>query len=214
MADKNEHLKIDLDFLDKKEAAEIGTPKAIQSDGTTDGSGIRHDSTPLTQTPISTGYKYNRKNILIVGAIILFFGWAIFSGDNGSSSSVPADTSSSNSENVATGQYMCSRSDHNYADSIDADPNNYQKTALDNRTSAIAIRSNSLDAEKASIQSEYVDETSQYSIDAHNARIDSYNIKLEQYQADVQSLQNAIDSYNAAEKPYNNYLQTHCTRQY
>ena len=82
MKDSKDHLDIDLEFLDKKDAAK---PKPTASDA----SPIK-DSTPAGSAPASkphvetvdTDYKYNWKNILIIGGIILFFGWAIFSGSS------------------------------------------------------------------------------------------------------------------------------------
>jgi hypothetical protein len=88
MKDSKEHLDIDLEFLDKKEA-----PKSTPSHNT--GSSTGHSSSTPTATPVSSGYKYNWKNILIIGGIILFFGWAMFSGSDSSSPST--DTSNTNS---------------------------------------------------------------------------------------------------------------------
>ena len=66
-------LDIDLEFLDKKEPTKA-TPKQADAG----------QATP-TPTPVSTGYKYNWKNILIIGGIVLFIGWAMFGSDDGSS---------------------------------------------------------------------------------------------------------------------------------
>ena len=82
MKDDKKHLDIDLEFLDKKDSAK---PKP-----STDGTGSSKEPASSGLDPVSnqdvetvsTGYKYNWKNILIIGGIILFFGWAIFSGDS------------------------------------------------------------------------------------------------------------------------------------
>src|SRR3989344_8138138 len=84
MKNDKEHLKIDLDFLDKKETPHVATPKTPPPSST-----ASHTPPPVkpTTTPVTTGYKYNWKNILIIGGIILFIGWAMFSSDDGSSPS-------------------------------------------------------------------------------------------------------------------------------
>lgn len=84
MKDDKKHLNIDLEFLDKKDS--------VKSQPSVDGETSNKNSTPASSvstsgstpsnTPVDTGYKYNWKNILIIGGIVLFFGWAIFSGSS------------------------------------------------------------------------------------------------------------------------------------
>jgi hypothetical protein len=205
MKNDKEHLDIDLGFLDKKNA-----PK----------------STPLTAgptvAPVSTGYKYNWKNILIIGAIVLFVGWGIFSGSENPKSKPSSTntsnygTTNSNSANyIATGQYRCSRPNHDEAARLNPDLNNYQNQNLANQKSALQTRSNELDAEKAQLQSELtsIDQNDQSAVEAYNVQVNSYNVALQQFNVDQQNFSNAIDAYNAGVLAYNNYLTQHCTPQ-
>ncbi len=185
MNDEKEHLKIDLEFLDKKE------PVRVKPMPTSSG------STPSTPN----GRKYNWKKILIFGGIGLVILIAIASSDN------------SGNKTVSNGHFSCSQYDSDQADKLDPDLSGAQKQALTNRQNSLLTRSNALDTQKAQIQAEYVDETDQSSIDDHNARIDSFNADLHQYQADAQSLSDAIDAYNASQTAHDNYLTQHCTAQ-
>ena len=58
MKESKDHLDIDLEFLDKKEPLRVA-PKP-------------HEQTSSTSKSPSTGSKYNWKNILIIGGIVLF----------------------------------------------------------------------------------------------------------------------------------------------
>jgi hypothetical protein len=57
MKNDKEHLKIDLDFLDKKETPHIATPKTPPPTST-----ASHTPPPVkpTATPVSTGYKLEK----------------------------------------------------------------------------------------------------------------------------------------------------------
>ncbi len=68
MKDDKKHLDIDLEFLDKK------------------------GSSPKPKTPADVASKYNWKNILIIGGVILFFGWLIFSTNNSNTNSTSTST--------------------------------------------------------------------------------------------------------------------------
>lgn len=89
MKDDKKHLDIDLEFLDKKDSSKPKPPKDSSKDSVKSGSD--QVSNPDVET---TGSKYNWKNILIIGGVVLFFGWAIFSGSNSSNNSVSDSTES------------------------------------------------------------------------------------------------------------------------
>jgi hypothetical protein len=153
--------------------------------------------------------------IIVISAIGLII--TFVNADSNSPSSVSgtlnngANVSSTN--NVVTGQYMCSQEDHDEAVSLDPDPNNIQKQSLDNQTNALKTRSNELDAEKAQldIASPSVDQNDQAALDAYNTEVNNYNAALRQYNVDQQALSSAIDTYNVSEQAHNNYLLQHCT---
>lgn len=214
MKDSKEHLDIDLEFLDKKEA-----PKTAPTHNASSSTG--HSSSAPTAAPVSSGYKYNWKNILIIGGIVLFFGWAMFSGSDSSSPSTSTGTSNTNSYTntsnsnggiLTGGQYRCSQYDHDRAGQLE--PSVSEGNALDAKTDQLSRESNQLDSEKSTIENEYVDESSQWSIDQHNAKIDDYNSRLQSYQYRAKSHQSDIDAFNARVQTYNNYLTANCTRAY
>lgn len=192
----SDHLKFDTDFLDKD------TP---QKTGTTN-----------REKPLSEKSKYNWKKILIIGGVVLFFGWVIFS-DSGSSS--PTSTSNSsytppatNGNTVRNGQYSCSRYDSDQADSLDPTESEQQMTLAQN---LLQQRANELDRLKGEIDNSYVNDSSpQYEIDNYNEKVDTYNSKLASYKRDASSMSSRIDQYNAQVERRNNYLIAHCTKSY
>ncbi len=203
MKEEKNHLDIDLEFLDKKESPQVAPKQS--------GSGEQIAYAPR---PVSTGYKWNRKNILIILGVIGLIIWAIASSSpSDTTTTATAPSSSTSNQTVQTGQYMCSQYDSDQADSLDPDLNGYKKQNLSNQKADLLTRSNALDAEKGQLESEYVDETDQSVIDAHNAQVDSYNYKLQKYQTDQQNWSDAVDAYNAAEKPHDDYLIQHCRPQ-
>ena len=197
MNDEKKHLKIDLEFLDKKESIRVVPKKPEPPKGNEPNWRFYNPNNVNSKS----GKQYNWKIILIIGGIGLFILIAIVSSDN------------SSTDTVSNGHYSCSQYDSDQADRLDPDLSGSQKQALTNRQNSLLARSNTLDTQKAQIGAEYVDETNQSSIDAHNARIDSFNADLHQYQADAQSLSDAIDTYNASQTAHDNYLTQHCTAQ-
>ena len=63
MKESKDHLDIDLEFLDKKEPLRVAPKKKKKKP---------HEQTSSTSKSPSTGSKYNWKNILIIGGIVLF----------------------------------------------------------------------------------------------------------------------------------------------
>ena len=209
---EKDHLNIDLEFLDKKDA-----PKAKPAPSVEDSGATNQTSTPAS---VSSGYKYNRKNILIISGIVLFIGWAIFSSDDGSSSSStntytpPAQTSNYNTSNddVMVGEYSCSRYHYNQAVALDPDETEQQ---IESASSAFEYRTNALARLKDDIDSSYVnDYSAQWEIDEYNEKVDEYNSLLPAYKRDMAALDARIDRYNAQIQTHNNYLVANCTKRY
>ena len=211
MKDKD-HLNIDLEFLDKKDA-----PK------TKPAPSAEHSSASQTSTPasVSSGYKYNWKNILIIGGIVLFTGWAMFSSDDGSGSNSaintyipPANSQNfdSNNDNVMVGEYSCSRYHYNQAVVLDPDETEQQ---IESASSAFEYRTNSLVRLEDEINSSHInDYSAQWEINEYNEVVDEYNSLLPAYNRDMAALDARIDRYNAQIKTHNNYLVTNCTKRY
>lgn len=199
MSDQKEHLKIDMDFLDKKEPVRVAPkqehPKTPETSST--------PKQPASEIPTDT--QYNWKKILIVGGIIVFFLWAIFSGssDDSSSSSTTSnstysDTSSGSTFTDESGQtFRCS--DYNYDRAMALKPSATESAALDARVSA----SNSAREE---IDDMYVDEYDQDSIDSYNEAVDDFNFRNNRLKADLAAWDTKVDTYNT-------YLDDHCTPQ-
>lgn len=210
MKNDKEHLNIDLEFLDKKEAPKVA-PKLHESNG----------QTPHTSTPVSTGYKYNWKNILIIGGIVLFIGWAMFSNSDGSSSPTTsnnsyapsAQTTNSNSDDtVVRGQYRCSSYNASQADALA--PSESEST-ISSAQNALEQRSTYLENLKSEIDGSYVNEySSQYEIDNYNQKVDDYNSELASYKRDAASMSSRIDRFNSQVEAHNSYLINHCTKAY
>jgi len=218
MKNDKEHLNIDLDFLKKKDAPHVATPKAPPINST--ASHTPPHPVRSTTTPVSTGYKYNWKNILIIGGIVLFFGWAIFSDDGSSSSSTtntynpPANGQSSGGgeDNIRLGEYSCSR--YHYNQAVALDPNETEQQ-IESASSAFEYRTNALERLKDEIDNSYINDYSdQWEIDDYNAKVDEYNSKLPAYKRDLANLDSRIDIYNSQIQKHNNYLVANCTKAY
>ncbi len=203
MKDKNDHIDIDLEFLDRKEPLRVA-PKPDAYTGNSSG------------TPVSSGNKYNWKNILIIGGVVLFFVWIIYSGDNSSTStsstgsSVSTEQVQNNNDTVSVGEYSCSSYNASKADSLK--PASFTKQQLDSEQQILDARATSLERSSNDIDSAYVDETSQYSVNSYNRQINEHNAKLEAFKRDSQSYETKLDQYNAQVDSYNNFLQTNCTK--
>ena len=94
MKNEKKHLNIDLEFLDKNEKSKSNLSK----DGT--GPNSSDDKSPSVVKTTSGDDEYNWKHSLVIIGIILFFGWAIFSGNNSntytnSNDWVPVETNNS-----------------------------------------------------------------------------------------------------------------------
>lgn len=186
----SDHLKFDTDFLDKD------TP---QKTGTTN-----------REKPLSEKSKYNWKKILIIGGVVLFFGWVIFS-DSGSSTSTPTGTNSNNLLTEGGQTFRCS--DSNYSRAMQLKPSASLGAQLANESDTLDTQIAANKAEGAAIEGMYVDEYDEYAVDNYNYRVNRYN-------AERQRLINATDSWEQRRKTfddqidtYNNFLDTNCTPQ-
>ena len=210
MKEPKDHLNIDLEFLDKKEPIRVA-PKAETPKGK-EPNWRYYDP---DKANASSGKKYNWKNILIIGGVILFFGWIIFSDDSSNSSSTntytpQAQTSNYNSnDNVIRGDYSCSSYEASRADALDPSESEATITIAQN---SIEQRSRRLENLKDEIDSSYVSEySSQWEIDDYNQKVDEYNGLLPGFKRDAESLSSRIDRYNAQVEARNNYLRQNCT---
>lgn len=195
MAQDKEHLDINLDFLDKDTS-----PKKSAS--------VRKSNAPNKE---SGTQKYNWKKILLIGGVVLFFGWVIFSEDSSTNNTntgsyVPSNTSE---DSVVVGEYTCSRYHYNQAVALDPDETESQITTAQN---ALEYRANALEQLQNEIENSYVNEySSQWEVDQYNEKVDEYNSKLPAYKRDAASLDSRIDRYNAQIAAHNNYLRSNCT---
>ncbi len=205
MKDSKDHLNIDLDFLDKKEPIRVA-PKP-EPDSQKSGSAPSSNEKKPEKKPIevTTNTQYNLKKVLIFGGIIVFFLWAIFSGnsDDSSSSSTTSNSTYSNTSNSNTftgesGQiFRCS--DYNYDRAMALKPSETESAALDARVSA----SNSA---KDDVESMYVDKYDQDSIDSYNETVDEFNFRNNRLKTDLAAWDTKVDTYNS-------YLDDNCTPQ-
>jgi peptidoglycan hydrolase CwlO-like protein len=196
MAQDKEHLDINLDFLDKdtvpKKNASVRKSNASSKEG--------------------GAQKYNWKKILIIGGVILFFGWVIFSEDSSTNNTNTGNytpPANINDDSVVVGEYTCSRHHYNQAVALNPDESESQITSAQN---SLEYRANELERLQNEIEGSYVGEySSQWEIDQYNETVDEYNSKLPSYKRDAANLDSRIDRYNAQIATHNNYLMNNCT---
>lgn len=224
MSDPKEHLNIDLDFLDKKEPLKstpkpkVDTQKSSTQNSSAQGGPTQStppkQTTASNQTPVSPT-KYNWKNILIVGGLVLFFGWALFSGssdDSGTTSTTPSSTSGDNSFVSETGQmFRCS--DSNYSRALALKPDTANAASINAESDALDTRIAARDAMKDLIDDTYVDEYDDYSVDSYNEMVDDYNTRNNRLKVDIQNWNDKNDSLNVQIDTFNNFLDSNCTPQ-
>lgn len=201
MKNDKEHLDIDLEFLDRKEAS-----KAVPACDTASTQG--HSSSATTSNTVSSGYQYNWKNILIIGGIIFFFGWAIFS-DSGSSSTPSSDSNDLFTDGSQT--FHCS--DSNYDRAMQLKPSVSRGAQLATESDSLDARIAANKAEKDSLDGMYFDENDQYSVDNYNSRVDDYNTERQRLITAVDSWTQRNDAFNSQIDTYNNFLDANCTTQ-
>lgn len=203
MKDQKDHLDIDLEFLDKKDSVRVA-PKPESNAG----------QTPSTPKAPSTDTKYNWKNILIIGGIVLFFGWAIFSGSDSSSTSDSTYTPTSGSNNLLSdgGQtFRCS--DSNYDRAMALKPSTSLGAQLASESDRLDSQIAANKAEKSDLESTYVDEDDEYEVDNYNYRVDSYNSERQRLMNAANSWDQRSKAFDASIDTYNNFLDANCTAQ-
>lgn len=116
MSEPSKKLDIDLGFLDKKDSVK---PKPPKEEGGSDKDPKKSVPDPISNPDVkTTGYKYNWKNIMIIGGIVLFFVWAIFSGSNSSNNSI-SNSSESPVAPVVSGQAIIPSTTTPVVDKVD-----------------------------------------------------------------------------------------------
>lgn len=211
MEESKDHLNIDLEFLDKKEPVRVAPKPEPPKEN--EPNWRYYD--PNNVNP-NSGKQYNWKSILIIGGVILYFGWAIFSDNNSTSNTnsgnytpLSVNQASSNSDTVVIGEYRCSR--YNYDKAVALAPSESEQQ-IDTAGNALEYRSNEIDRLKNEIASSYVTEySSQYEINQYNVAVNEYNSKLTLYKRDAASFSSRVDKYNAQVDVHNNYLRNNCT---
>jgi hypothetical protein len=195
MQNHKERLDLDLDFLDETKP-----------------------SRP-SETPVETGYKYNWKNIFIIGGIALAVVVIIILYNTESTVStkvnppvyVPNDRQPTNYDNdtVTVGQYRCSKSDSARAKQMAP----VNSAAIDMEKRALERRSQALASLRQRIESSAVNQYSpQFAINEYNEMIDTYNTQLQSFRLDASGLETKISQYNVQVQAYNAYLSAHCVR--
>jgi hypothetical protein len=203
MEQDKQHLDIDLEFLDKDSSKKDGA--------------IRNETRKNTSVPKLKLSKSQIKKYLIIGGVVIFFGWVIFSDNNSSTSTTntgsytpsSVNQASSDSDTFVIGEYRCSR--YNYDKAVTLAPSESEQQ-IDTARNALEYKSNELDRLKNEIDSSYVNEySSQYEINQYNATVNEYNSKLASYKRDETSFSSRVDRYNAQVEAHNNYLRNNCT---
>lgn len=204
MEQDKQHLDIDLEFLDKNSSNKKEGP-------------IRNETRKNISVPKLKLSKSQIKKYLIIGGVVIFFGWAIFSDNNsstntntmGSYTPPSVNQASSNSDTVVIGEYRCSR--YNYDKAVALAPSESEQQ-IDTARNALEYRSNEIDRLKNEIDSSYVNEySSQYEINQYNETVNDYNSKLTSYKRDATNFSSRVDRYNAQVEAHNNYLRNNCT---
>lgn len=203
MKEPNDHLNIDLNFLDKKEPVRV----AKKPDHETGKA-----STP-TSSP--TGAKWNWKNIIIIGCVVLFFGWAIFSGssDSSSGSSYTPTTNGGSNNLLSEGGQTFRCSDSNYDRAMQLRPSTSLGAQLASESDTLDAQIAANKAEKTRIEGMYVDEYDDYAVDSYNARIARYNTERQRLINATDSWESRSEAFDAQIDVYNNFLDSNCRPQ-
>ncbi|MDD3101926.1 MAG: hypothetical protein PHE59_02170 [Patescibacteria group bacterium] len=214
MENDKKHLDIDLEFLDKNEPTRVTPPKLESPKGSEPN--WRYYDKDKANANSGSGKKYKWKNILIIGGVVIFFGWVIFSNSNskndtntGSYTPPSVNQVSSNSNTVVIGEYRCLS--YNYDRAVALTPSESEQQ-IDTARNDLEYKSNELDRLKNKIDSSYVDEySSQYEINQYNETVNDYNIKLTSYKRDEANFNSRVERYNTQIEAHNNYLRNNCT---
>ncbi|MEO6077465.1 MAG: hypothetical protein ABIP54_01650 [Candidatus Andersenbacteria bacterium] len=214
MKEPKEHLDIDLEFLDKKEPTRVALKKP--DDSKKSGPNWRYYDSNKSEANSMPVRKYNWKNIIIIGGIILFLCWIVFliSSDSSSSSNSTNAPSIDNigSKNILTdgGQtFRCA--DSNYDRALQLKPSTSLGGQLANESDSLDARIATNKAKKTELDVMYVDESNQYAIDNYNSMVESYNAERQRLITVTNSWQQRNDAFNKQVDTYNNFLDTNCS---
>ncbi|MBP9781068.1 hypothetical protein KBC89_00240 [Candidatus Woesebacteria bacterium] len=213
MKNDKKHLNINLDFLDENDATYTTKPIASSTKGSAP-SATASQARPM-YIPVSTGYKYNWKNILIIGSIILFIGWLIFSDGSDSSSSsnsyAPSELGSNNLTTEEGKQFKCSDSDYDKATRLS--PISFEGAMLTNESNMLDKQIAANKAEGYALEKMYVNEYDENAVDNYNNRVAQYNTERQRLIDAISSWEQRNDAYNRSIDVYNNFLETNCRAQ-
>jgi hypothetical protein len=202
MADAKNRISFDLSFLDRGPAT-TGTAHLAQ-----------------------TKYKYNWRNIGIVGAIVigLIFWIASSDGSHNSTSAstqqysapstfdpstaTPSIDGQSSLGNTPTGQFRCSAEESAAANQMKPTETN---EAIDKAQEELEQRQSELKQLKSELDLAATNENlSQSEVDDYNAKVSEFNSKLDTLKSDEQAFDTRKSAFNSSVDAYNNYLQSHC----
>ncbi|MEN9613707.1 MAG: hypothetical protein RLZZ347_14 [Candidatus Parcubacteria bacterium] len=211
MKESKDHLDIDLEFLDKKEPLRVA-PKKPEPPKANEPNWRFYDSKNANSgKSYSGGKKYNWKNILIIGGVVLFFGWAIFS-DSGSSTSTSTSAPTGNNM-LSEGGQTFSCSDSNYDRAVQLRPSSATGAQLASESDSLDARISASKADKAEIDAMYVDENDQDAVDSYNERVDSYNSERAALIKESNDWDARHTAFDAQIDTYNNFLDANCSPQ-
>jgi len=215
MKESKEHLNVDFEFLDKDVPIRV-PPKSEPNAGQT-------PSAPSSGSP-------TLKNILIIGGILLFIGWGIYSNYSNSSPSYSSSYSNTNSSLSSTSNsysnssnnienntfttaegktFLCSGYDLTLANNLE--PSDLELNALEFSGNTLDKRIKELDVMAVKIDATNVDMTDQSSVDKYDTIVNIYNTKLKTLQSDIEIWEKKKDDFNKRIKEYNNFLIENCT---
>jgi hypothetical protein len=209
MKEPKDHLNIDLDFLDKKEPVRVAPPKPEPPKGSEPN--WRYYDPNKAKANSGSGKKYNWKNILIIGGIVLFFGWVIFSGSGSSTSTSTSDTSGNNVLSEGGQTFSCS--DYNYNRAVQLKPSSATGAQLASESNSLDNRIAANKAEKTRIDAMYVDQSDLAAIDSYNASVDSYNSERAALISETSDWDAKNKAFNSQIDTYNNFLDANCSPQ-
>jgi hypothetical protein len=215
MKESKNHLDIDLEFLDKKEPLRVAPKKPEPPKANEPNWRFYDPKNANSGKSYSGSQKYNWKNILIIGGVILFFGWAIFSGSSDSTSTSNSTyTPTTNSNNLLTeggNTFRCS--DSNYNRAVQLKPSSATGAQLASESDSLDARISASKADKAEIDAMYVDENDQDAVDSYNERVDSYNSERAALISQSNDWDARHTAFNSQIDAYNNFLDANCTPQ-
>lgn len=189
----SDHLKFDTDFLDKDLPKKTGIASSAD---------------------FLLAKKYNWKKILIISGVVLFFGWAIFSGsgDSTSNSTYTSTTSSNDTQLFSEDGKTFSCTNSNYDKALQLKPNTSTNIQLSTELDSLNARIDANKADEDQIDAMHVDESDQYAIDNYNSRVEDYNTERESLLSDLTNWKQRHDVFSSQVDAYNNFLDTNCTQ--